>query len=54
MMLKEFFQNVAMFFKPYTFEDYIKEYNPQTVHDIEQLEKQFDKTVNSYLVSPRF
>ncbi len=53
-MIKEIFQNLKMFFKPYTFEDYVKEYNPQNIQDIEYLEKQFNKTVNSFLVSPRF
>lgn len=41
--LAEMMQRVRDLFKPYTFEDYVKDYNPQTHHELEQLERSFQQ-----------
>lgn len=53
-MLKELYARARDFFKPYTFEDYVKEQNPTSIHELENLEKQFNTLVNNYLIQPKF
>ncbi len=52
--LKELYARAKDFFKPYTFEDYVKEHSPKDTYELEHLEKQFNKLVSNYLIQPKF
>jgi hypothetical protein len=47
-MLSELMQRVQDVFKPYTFEDYVRDANPQNSFELEQLERNWFRYKNEF------
>lgn len=47
-MLSELMQRVQDVFKPYTFEDYVRDANPQNHQELEQLERNWTRYKNEF------
>lgn len=47
-MLSELMQRVQDMFRPYTFEDYVRDANPKTLHELEQLEQNWTRYKNEF------
>ncbi len=53
-MIAELWENLKTMFNPYTFEDYVRDHNPQSVYELEQLEKDFDRLAQHFCFSPKY
>lgn len=47
-MLSELMSRVREVFKPYTFEDFVKDSNPQTREELEHLENVWNRTGDDF------
>lgn len=47
-MLSELLSRVREVFQPYTFEDFIKDSNPQSMEELEHLENVWNRTSNDF------
>lgn len=47
-MLSELLARVREVFEPYTFEDFIKDSNPQSVEELQHLENVWSRTSNDF------
>jgi hypothetical protein len=47
-MLSELMNRVRNMFKPYTFEDYVREANPQTWSELKELERNWHKHTSDF------
>lgn len=47
-MLSELMYRVRNMFKPYTFEDYVREANPQTWSELKELEHNWNRAHNDF------
>ncbi len=53
-MLRELWSNLQTMFKPYTFEDYVKDANPQSIQELERIEKDFERLAKHFCFSPKY
>jgi hypothetical protein len=42
-MVKELWENLKKILAPYTFEDYIRDQDPKSLHDVEKLERRYNQ-----------
>jgi len=47
-MLSELMSRIREVFEPYTFEDFVKDSNPQTREELEHLENVWNRTHNDF------
>lgn len=47
-MLSELMTRVREVFEPYTFEDFVKDFNPQTNEELEHLKRVWSRTSNDF------
>jgi len=43
MRVADMWQRVQELFKPYSLEDYVRDYDPQTPHELEQIERNWQR-----------
>lgn len=53
-MLRELWANLQAMFAPYSFEQYVKDNNPQTIHELEKLERDFTRLSAHFCFSPKY
>jgi hypothetical protein len=53
-MIAELMQRLQEMFKPYTFEEFVRDYNPQDIKDLENLEKSWLRYRNGTDFGPSY
>lgn len=53
-MLSDLMQRVRDVLKPYTFEDFVIDSDPKTIHELEQLEKTWSRYRNGTNFGPSY